>query len=1509
MLLFGGVTNLWGENIPSSLSFDWNSYGSGTSLSGTSSNNVILDGDFEWSGVGESNLKHSSGYCLFKGDDAIEVAQSRQKYTFQKGTYQVEIACMVKEDKKLYTPIVVVDQNTWNKSYATHPLTYTTSNPEKTWTETLEIVVPAAGDYYVRAQFKSTGDEKCGAGQITFTYKGGGDDPTPTCTKTLTWEAEDESKMISPTGVETCEYIKDKHCDGKDASSMVSSASDGHFISMKQNASADSKCIYYHFSTSKAADLAFTIRAGGFYNNKSATIILYSTKQSGSQTFTYEGKSYKKVSEQVKTVGASDQTWNDVECTFTNQPADDYVVAVHSSEHWWTVYFDKFTIEASDDVFCFETYALTLSNDGHGSAESNQTDDSAIPEGTKVTITATPNTGYAFDKWTGSSTETSNPFTFTMNAAKNYTATFKKSTKVCTNTLTWEAEDGKELNLKISGKVEPLTAYETETDAGATPATASPNYIAIGAGNSDSQRLCYAFEISEATTCSLTVRSKTSQTWNLTSKFDLWATNMSGDDHFEYNGDTYNKALKAQSFTVYPSWKEDTKSLETLVAGKYILAIGKEYQSTDYDYFTITASDDVFCTEAPATGYSITYHCDGGTTCPENEEDQTNLPDPLPTLSKAGFNFDGWFSDEQFEHPVTAGTELEDNIDLYAKWTEDLSTVWYMKGTFKDNWETQYDFVKATGHSTEQVASVTVQNLAANTNYWFQIWDNNTNHGAKDDNMIMYHDNTGWYLDGSKNVGVHTTAAGDYTFTVNFAGNDPTLTVHYPEFVTITVNLMGHGNNYELYTSPNGTISQPADPSADGFTFVGWFANDACTTPFDFAAPIAANTTIYAKWSQAYYYHEAWTSDWAANEMTPSDDGTYWYWYTYKSDQKRQFKIQKNGTWYGYTYNSPGFHCTDITDMNTDDTWGVGENSAVFYNGNDRYYIIVYVPNTGVNKTNNPIICASTFLPESSYSTAAGNKVYFDNSTTQWSNVYFRIGHKCWTNKIDMTKVPGTQNLYSCTTAEFTDYNAFHVADNTAWTDKNSIYAVRPGSHDINNCLSFIKENITTDITLVPTTTESSSPSYYGYNKSNGMLTHEVTLGEVANGTINVAYTDVAGSAQNMTSVSADLAHTCILTITFTPAQGYSATSFQVNGKDFTSGSPLILTEDITISATCAINQHNLTWADIEGATLTGDYTKAGLVNYGTTLVAPTVSKTGYEFTGWSPTVAATMPDNDVTYTAQWSINHYTLTWAGIDGATLKTAGTAAGDVDFGTSLKAPVYEKTGYTFAGWNPAVAATMPAAATTYTAQWTAKTYNLKLDKNGGSVAGSVQVTYNSNSTSNFSAPTRDNYIVEGFYAEQDCTTKVMNADGTLCTSVENYTDAYGNWVKDEACTLYTKWAEKPKVDALIVTPDNESYMSKQGGSATMSCSKEDDSYFTGHKVLKFTFSNMNNNWNGYEIGKDAAYNSSSSAGATGFGFWYKTEGDFTLAFCFDYNDNNGDQLKRTCQAPTTHGNICM
>lgn len=84
----------------------------------------------------------------------------------------------------------------------------------------------------------------------------------------------------------------------------------------------------------------------------------------------------------------------------------------------------------------------------------------------------------------------------------------------------------------------------------------------------------------------------------------------------------------------------------------------------------------------------------------------------------------------------------------------------------------------------------------------------------------------------------------------------------------------------------------------------------------------------------------------------------------------------------------------------------------------------------------------------------------------------------------------------------------------------------------------------------------------------------------------------------------------------------------------------------------------------------------------------------------------------------------------------------------------------------------------------------TYDITLDKNGGSADGSAKVTSGSATLSNVSAPTRANYHVEGYYTNEACTTKVATAAGALQAST-TYTDANGKWIGTEATTLYTQW----------------------------------------------------------------------------------------------------------------------
>lgn len=54
----------------------------------------------------------------------------------------------------------------------------------------------------------------------------------------------------------------------------------------------------------------------------------------------------------------------------------------------------------------------------------------------------------------------------------------------------------------------------------------------------------------------------------------------------------------------------------------------------------------------------------------------------------------------------------------------------------------------------------------------------------------------------------------------------------------------------EVKTDKNGKIEKPADPTKEGYIFVGWYSDSKLTKPFDFSAELTANSTLYAKWKE-----------------------------------------------------------------------------------------------------------------------------------------------------------------------------------------------------------------------------------------------------------------------------------------------------------------------------------------------------------------------------------------------------------------------------------------------------------------------------------------------------------------------------------------------------------------------------------------------------------------------------------------------------------------------------------
>ena len=119
------------------------------------------------------------------------------------------------------------------------------------------------------------------------------------------------------------------------------------------------------------------------------------------------------------------------------------------------------------------------------------------------------------------------------------------------------------------------------------------------------------------------------------------------------------------------------------------------------------------------------------------------------------------------------------------------------------------------------------------------------------------------------------------------------------------------------------------------------------------------------------------------------------------------------------------------------------------------------------------------------------------------------------------------------------------------------------------------------------------------------------------------------------------------------------------------------VTGNMTISdATCT-----LTW-NANGGQLSGTYT-SGQVTPGTTITAPTATRSGYQFTGWSPTFTGTMPAANTTYTAQWQAQTiHTVTWMA-NGAVHHTATYNANGTQT-IQLPAAPTACDGYTFVGW---------------------------------------------------------------------------------------------------------------------------------------------------------------------------------------------------------------------------------
>jgi len=191
-----------------------------------------------------------------------------------------------------------------------------------------------------------------------------------------------------------------------------------------------------------------------------------------------------------------------------------------------------------------------------------------------------------------------------------------------------------------------------------------------------------------------------------------------------------------------------------------------------------------------------------------------------------------------------------------------------------------------------------------------------------------------------------------------------------------------------------------------------------------------------------------------------------------------------------------------------------------------------------------------------------------------------------------------------------------------------------------------------------------------------------------------------------------------------------------------------------TYTAQWRINQYEVVFDGNFGAL--GESALPSVTNtqdYGSAIVMPEVSRTGYTFSGWQPEVDATVPASNVTYTAQWRVNQYEVAFHANGGTLGENALPGVTNIqDYGSAIVAPAVLREGYTFVGWSPEVDVTVPASNVTYTAQWKINQYEVAFDGNGGALGEralpSVTNTQEYGSAIVTPTATRDGYTFTGW-----------------------------------------------------------------------------------------------------------------------------------------------------------------
>lgn len=229
------------------------------------------------------------------------------------------------------------------------------------------------------------------------------------------------------------------------------------------------------------------------------------------------------------------------------------------------------------------------------------------------------------------------------------------------------------------------------------------------------------------------------------------------------------------------------------------------------DDITKGSNNDVLENHLICAKLEATFTADGTTLAPAQTIDRGGKFTEPAAPSKENHTFAGWYNgDKEFKFDADT-TNAPNVLELVAKWDINKYTVQFVSdhGSFADQTIEHGKPIETDKLTIPEVEGFTFD---------------------------------GWYAD--------DTYSTKFDFTQPIKSNTTVYakwTANDYEVSFITEHGAAPTSQNVKY---NGTADDPGKLSAEGYTFVGWYADDNYSKKFDFTQPITGDTKVYAKWEK-----------------------------------------------------------------------------------------------------------------------------------------------------------------------------------------------------------------------------------------------------------------------------------------------------------------------------------------------------------------------------------------------------------------------------------------------------------------------------------------------------------------------------------------------------------------------------------------------------------------------------------------------------------------------------------